>query len=88
MKDVVNILQEADVSDADWERLGLQLKIKQSYLKTISKNRGEASLCMQDTISYWLQIDVDQSWKKLADAVEKVIGKVPAQHVLLKSGKL
>ena len=84
----MNVLQEADVSDADWERLGLQLKIKPSCLKTISKNRGEASLCMQDTISMWLQNDVDQSWKKLADAVEKVTGKVPAQHVLLKTGKL
>ena len=87
-KNIVNVLHEADFADGDWELLGLQL-IKHTDLTTIKANRhGEVSLCMIDTISQWLRNELEPSWNKLAEAVEKVTkyGKATANVVRQKAG--
>ena len=35
---------------------------------------GQSSLCMSDTISRWLNNDLEASWEKLVEAVIKVEG--------------
>ena len=88
VKNIVNVLHEAEFADGDWELLGLQL-IKHTDLTTIKANRhGEVSLCMIDTISQWLRNELEPSWNKLAEAVEKVTkyGKATANVVWQKAG--
>ena len=71
-RNVLNVLHDAKIADADWELIGAQL-IDRTALRTIRANRpGEASLCMIDTISQWLKTDLQASWEKLAEAVERV----------------
>ena len=74
-KNVVNVLHKARFSDGDWENLGQQLMIEHHALKTIRTNHpGQCELCMSDTISQWLNNDLETSWEKLAEAVIKVEG--------------
>ena len=74
-KNVVDVLHEAKFADGDWENLGQQLIEHHALLRTIRANRhGNSSLCMGDTISQWLNDDLEASWEKLAEAVRKVVG--------------
>ena len=86
---ILNALQKAEFSDADWELLGQKLMIKQANLSTIRANRHhQANLCMIDTISQWLRADTEASWEKLAAAVAEVkgYGKATADIVRQEAG--
>ena len=67
--------------------LGQQL-IEIADLKMIEANRHKVSDCMADTISQWLQSDIEASWEKLAEAVTNVggYGEATAKAVLQKAG--
>ena len=73
VKNVLNVLHEARFSDGHWFQLGQQL-IETTNLMTIKANHHEASNCMIDAISQWLQSDLKASWEKLAEAVTRVGG--------------
>jgi len=93
--DVTNILNvlhdpNIDFADADWEILGQQV-IRCSQLRNIGADRrGNPSLCLIDTASTctWLQTDVNASWERLAEAIEKVdtYGEKTATAVRQKAG--
>ena len=86
---ILNVLQKAEFSDADWELLGQQLMIKQASLSTIRANRYyQANFCIIDTISQWLRTDTEASWEKLAEAVAKMkgYGKATADNVRREAG--
>ena len=88
VKNVVNVLHEANFADGDWEQLGQQL-IDRASLTTIRVNRhGNSNLCMIDTIDQWLKTDTEPSWEKLAKAVAKVggYGEATADIVWKKAG--
>ena len=88
VKNIVNVLHEAEFADGDWELLGLQL-IKHTDLTTIEANRrGKASLCMMDMVSQWLKTELEPSWNKLAEAIKMVegYGKATAKVVRQKAG--
>ena len=87
VRNALNVLHGAGFSDGDWFQLGQQL-IETANLKTIKANHHEASNCMIDTISQWLQTDEKASWKKLAKAVTKVggYGEATAKAVRQKAG--
>ena len=87
VKNVLNVLHEAGFSDGHWFQLGQQL-IETTNLMTIKANHHEASICMIDTISHWLQADLKASWEKLAEAVTKVggYGEATAKAVREKAG--
>ena len=87
-KNVLNVLHETGFSDGDWFQLGHQL-IKTADLNAIEANRSKVSRCMIDTISQWLQSDIEASWEKLAEAVSKVggYGEATAKAVLQKAEK-
>ena len=87
-RNILNVLHDAKIADADWELIGAQL-IDRPALRNIRANRpGEASLCMIDTISQWLRTDLQASWKKLAEAVERVAayGEATAEAVRRNAG--
>ena len=87
-KNIINVLHDAKIADADWERIGMQL-IEGRALRNIRANRhGDAGLCMIDTISQWLRTDLDPSWEKLAEAVQNVedYGKATANIVRQNAG--
>ena len=84
----MNVLHDAGFSDGHWEQLGQQL-IEYGTLATFRTNRhGDCSLCLSDTISRWLNNDLDKSWEKLAEAVARVkeYGQATADCVKEKAG--
>ena len=90
MKNILNVLhyRDVDFADADWEILGQQL-IRHSQLRNIrADRRGNPSLCLIDTASTWLQTDLNASWERLAEAIEKVdtYGEKTANTVRQKAG--
>ena len=75
VRNVVNVLHEAEFADGDWELLGLQLFIQDSALRKIrADHHGSAAHCMESTIAQWSQSDFEASWEKVAEAVAKVRG--------------
>ena len=85
---ILNVLHKAGFADAHWELLGQRL-IKNSALLTIGADRNyRASLCMIDTISWWLRTDTEASWEKLAGVVAEVeeYGEAIANKVREKAG--
>ena len=87
-KNIVNVLHAAKFADGDWKLLGLQL-IKHTDLTTIEADRhGKSNLCMMDMVSQWLKTELEPSWGKLAEAVEKVegYGKATAKVIRQKAG--
>ena len=87
MKNIVNVLDEAEVADGIWAQLGLQL-IDHFHSTTISADHSRASDCMIHMIFQWLRTDTKASWKKLAAAVTKVkgYGEATAASILQKAG--
>ena len=73
MKNVLNVLREAEFADAGWAELGLQL-IDHFDLSTMKADHGQANLCMIETISQWLKSDPKASWEKLSVSLPKVKG--------------
>ena len=50
--------------------------IEPSALKTIQANRpGEPSICLLDTVSWWLRSDMNATWEKLVEAVKGYEGE-------------
>ena len=83
-----NVLHEARFSDGDWFQLGQQL-IETTNLETIEANHHEASNCMIDAISQWLQSDLKASWRnllKLSLRWEDIYGEATAKAVRQKAG--
>ena len=51
--------------------LGVYLDLSPARLEEFSHNNPrDCKKLMQDVISHWLEVDKDQSWMKLAGAVE------------------
>ena len=73
VKNVLNVLREAEFADADWAELGLQL-IDRFDSSTIKADHGQANLCLIDTISQWLKSDPKASWEKFSVSLPKVKG--------------
>ena len=87
MKNIVNVLHEANFADGVWAQLGLQL-IDHFDSTTISADHDTARDCLTCTILQWLRTDTKASWEKLAEAVTKVkgFGEATAASVLQKAG--
>ena len=87
VKNIVNVLREANFADGVWAQLGLQL-IDHFDSTTISADNDTARDCLTCTILQWLRTDTKASWEKLAEAVTKVkgFGEATAASVLQKAG--
>ncbi len=69
LRKVINLL--LDVA-SKWYELGLQLGVKESYLKSIEHDYGHrgAQTCLREMLSVWLKmIDPRPSWESLLSSV-------------------
>ena len=61
---------------AQWERLGLELGLKDYHIANISKdnehNPNRSVTCCRVMLQKWLDMDPSASWSKLDDAVKKI----------------
>ena len=58
---------------AQWERLGLELGLKDYHIANISKDNPNRSVtCCREVLQKWLQIDPSATWGKLDDAVKNI----------------
>ena len=54
----------------EWYKLGTQLNVPRSTLRTIEQNYPrDSERCKSEMVDAWLQHDSDASWGKLADAL-------------------
>ena len=65
-----------DQQAAQWERLGLELGLKDFDIANISKdnehNPNRSVTCCRTMLQKWLQIDSLATWGKLDDALKKI----------------
>ena len=66
-----NILNApAVVRTNDWKDVGLELGVEKHVLDRIDKDfRGQINDCKREMFSYWLEDDLQASWKKVSGAV-------------------
>ena len=78
LKEVANALKEV----SEWYQLGLQLGLTASKLKTIESNHPhDAERCKSEVLLWWLQNATERSWKKIAEALDKMEYKVLAEEL-------
>ena len=71
MRDVNRYIVEQQA--AQWERLGLELGLKDYHIANISKDHPNRSVtCCREMLQKWLHIDPSATWDKLDDAVKKI----------------
>ena len=70
----------------DWHKLGVQLEVPSAKLKEIEKNYTTDTIrCKTEVLDWWLRNQPEISWKKLAQAVEKMGGYASlAQNLRMK----
>ena len=62
---------------AQWERLGLELGLKDYHIANISKDYPNRSVtCCREMLQKWLKIDRSATWGKLYDAIKNI--KLPS----------
>ena len=58
---------------AQWERLGLELGLKDYHIANITKDHPKSSVtCCGVMLRKWLDTDPSATWSKLEDAVRKI----------------
>ena len=56
-----------------WERLGLELGLKDYHIANISKDNANRSVtCCREMLQKWLEIDTSATWGKLDNAVKNI----------------
>ena len=59
-----------------WERLGLELGLKECEIDNISANNARhpkrVEVCCAAVLQQWLKIDPSATWAKLDDAIKKI----------------
>ena len=69
---ILEVLNTGEFPAANCEELGLALDIKKYVLHNILSNRrGQVTLQLADIFEHWLNNDLEASWDKVADALEK-----------------
>ena len=73
---------------AHWERLGLELGLKDYHIANISKdnehNPNRSVTCSREVLQKWLEIDTSTTWGKLDDALKKI--KLPTNPMSTDKG--
>ena len=63
-----------------WERLGLELGLKNYHIANISENNARhlrrVEVCCAAVLEQWLAIDPSATWAKLDDAIKKITSLV------------
>ena len=82
LSDVIDALEDASISNANWEPLGLRLGLLEPKLREIEEDQNsKPARCMRHVLSNWLQQNYntdkkgEPSWGTLADALERINGR-------------
>ena len=74
----------------DWEKLGLQLGLKDYDIANISKNNAHLSrrveVCCAAMLEQWLTEIPSPSWGKLDDAIKKINLPLPNSYMFTTKG--
>ena len=69
-----------------WERLGLELGLKDYHIANISKDNPNRSVtCCREVLRKWLELDPSATWGKLDDAVKNILSS-PTSPVSTEKG--
>ena len=64
---------------AQWERLGIELGLKDYQIAYISKDNTNSSVtCCRVMLQKWLNIEPSATWGKLDDAIKNIMIKLPS----------
>ena len=84
MKDINRHIVEQQA--AQWERLGVELGLKDYHIDNISKDNPNRSVtCCRVMLQKWLDIDPSATWAKLNDAIKKI--KLPSTSTPVSTDK-
>ena len=73
MRDVNRYIVEQQAAHDQWERLGLELGLKDYHIANISKDHPNRSVtCCREMLQKWLHIDPSATWGKLDNAVKNI----------------
>ena len=72
---------------AYWDDIGQILGVENLYVIRLD-NKGECQACFKDTLTKWLQIDINASWEKLQNAINQAITNVHGSMPKDKTGML
>ena len=85
MRDVNRYIVEQQA--AQWERLGLELGLKDYHIANISKDHPNRSVtCCSEMLQKWLHIDPSATWGKLDDAVKIILSSTTSPVYTDKGG--
>ena len=67
---------------ADWFQLGVQLGVKPAKLRQIDQDcGGKTERCSTEMLNCWLQGDLEASWGKVVEALQRMDRVVLAQQL-------
>ena len=70
------------------KELGTYLEVPHAKIQEFRENnKGNAKGMLIDVLEYWLKMDIENSWRKLAEAVEDCDYKVLAEKIRQKSSQ-
>ena len=80
-KKVLEVLSDGKFADDDCEKLATFLGIRNDKFRTLKANSSGCSSVLIAAISFWLNNDLEKSWKQLADALGRSSYKVLAEDI-------
>ena len=85
-----NVFNELKNVSADWRKVGVQLHIDSNQLKSIESEQPDLEEMLRAMIEFWLQYDLERSWRKLITALKNsdLITKADAIERRCKSGAI
>ncbi len=83
IKNIKNFLAKHEVASSEAEKLGEQLEVPPSQIRSFisSRNSRDWDGILTDVLQYWLNNDLNQSWVKLGEALHCCGHKVAAMNL-------
>lgn len=82
LREVLDVLKDGHFPRNKWFKLGLSLDLLNPELDAIENNfPKDNERCLQKCLTLWLKEDIEATWSKLADAVDKTEEKAVAGYI-------
>ena len=83
---IKDLMKELKVAASDWEDVGIELELEDSYLKQIkSDNSGDCKVCLREMLRMWLsRVDPPPSWSAIVEALDNLGHEDIAHHIRTK----
>ncbi|XP_019860070.1 PREDICTED: uncharacterized protein LOC109588335 [Amphimedon queenslandica] len=88
LREALDVLENGHFPSNKWSNLGLSLGLLNPKLDAIENNYPKDSeRCLQKCLTLWLTEDIEATWSKLADAVDKTGEKAVAAYIRIRKVK-